>query len=115
MKQITLRLPEDVVDRLDEEADDRGVSRSEHIRDQLERAELMDRLEAELERERARADDLRRQLAEANRRDEDVSELVRARERERDLQERRARASLVERVRWFVTGMPADDERDTSE
>jgi predicted transcriptional regulator len=105
MRQITLRLPDDVVDRLDEEADERGVSRSEHIRDLLDDARRVDDLEAEVEQERARADDLRRQLAEANRRDEDVAELVRARERERELEERRAEANLATRLKWWLTGM----------
>jgi len=61
--QTTIRLEEELVDDLDEEAEDAGISRSEHIRQILqERREseiLQDRLDTTLERLESREERIR--------------------------------------------------------
>ena len=121
MAQITLRLGEDLLDELDAEADEHGVSRSEHIRDTLAsrhehepntdelqrvRAEYEDRI-AGLEAELERAKRERRQLLEQR---EEHSDLVAVVEREQSLAERRARAGWWTKLKWSALGMPDDGD-----
>lgn len=54
MRQITLRIPERTLDELEEEAEERGVSRSEHIRDILDDRHEADELRREIDRLEAR-------------------------------------------------------------
>lgn len=70
MQQITVRLPDEMIDALEEEAEEQGVSRSEHMRnvigsrrdaDQLH--EEIARLEERLESRETRIDELEEQLA----------------------------------------------------
>lgn len=116
MEAITIRLREETIESLDDEASEHDVSRSEYVREVLDRRDEYDRLRDELERERARADDLQRQLAQANARDDDVTELVErveeetsllARERERERE--RESAGMVTRLKWWVFGRDLDD------
>jgi len=91
MEQITLRLPEELLDDLDSEAEDRGISRSEHIRNVLESRRDVDRL-------RARIDELEEQLARRSQVEEKVDTLAR---RVED-RERAADAPFFVRwARWF--------------
>jgi chromosome segregation ATPase len=124
MQNVTVRLREDSIDRLDDEADERGVSRSEYIRDILDERHRVEELEAEVDRLQDRLDAREDRIAELEdqlRRRSDVEEKIEAlpdkiRETE-SYQERRQRAldraSVVQRLRWKVTGVPVDEvERD---
>lgn len=62
MEQVTVRVPLRQKAELEREAAERGVTRSEHIRDVLDRREEVDRLRERLERREARIDDLEEQL-----------------------------------------------------
>jgi DNA repair exonuclease SbcCD ATPase subunit len=130
MQQITLRVGVRTLAELEREARDLGRTRSEHIRDVLESRheheqntdELHGRV-AELESER---DDLRDRVEAREDRIEDLEGQLRERSRVEDkiedlpdkirstgtYQERRQRlldqASLAERLKWKVTGVPVD-------
>lgn len=132
MQQITLRLDEDTIESLDREAEERGESRSEYLRDIIasrregeylrkghawevhrirrEHEREVAEYERELDHLRAKVDDLQRQLAAANRRIDTTNELVRYVEDERTAEQRRREAGLLTRTKWWLTGMP--DDRD---
>lgn len=123
MTSISLRLNDEILESIDEEAKEKRVSRSEYIRDTLEarhesdvlRADL-DELQTEYETLKTKYDELQRQLAAVNSRQDDVTELVEFVEEQRDLtryQERRQRqldkANILTRWKWKVTGVPVED------
>jgi metal-responsive CopG/Arc/MetJ family transcriptional regulator len=72
VKQITLRLPVRLLAELEREAEDRGVSRSEHVRDTLAERADVEELRERLERREKRIDELEDQL----RRRSDVKEKI---------------------------------------
>jgi metal-responsive CopG/Arc/MetJ family transcriptional regulator len=93
MQQITVRLPVRTLAELDRAADDRGISRSEYIRDVLashgdmhresppperidELETRIDDLRGDLRHERARADELQAMLKAAHRRNDEVEAVV---------------------------------------
>lgn len=132
MRQITLRLSEDMLESLEGEADEHGVSRSEYIRDTLdsrheadglrdeyetriddlreEHAAEVDELRTELDRAEARIDDLQNQLAAANQRIDAANDLVEYVRDERTAEQRRREAGALKRFRWWLGGMPQGDE-----
>ncbi len=63
MRNVTVRLREELIDRLDE-ADERGVSRSEYIRDILDERHRVEELEAEVDRLQDRLDARERRITE---------------------------------------------------
>jgi len=80
MEQITVRIPADELEELEAEADEHGVSRSEHIRDTLESRHEHDADTAEHEAEVER---LRDEVAELERVDLPVRQPAEQRERDR--------------------------------
>ena len=116
MKNVTIRLSEDYVESLDEEAEDSGVSRAEYIRNLIEKGREAEETQRELEQTQAKVEDLRRQLQARNAREEDVGELVkyveeqRQAERYRDQRRRRLdEANILRRWKWKLTGIPTED------
>jgi Arc/MetJ-type ribon-helix-helix transcriptional regulator len=108
MDRITVTLPTDMVDRIDDLAGDSGAyeSRSEAVRTLIRQGERLE----EVERERDR---LREQLAARNARADDVGELVEYVEHERAIrrEERRRRSAPVwKRAKWWVLGEPGGRE-----
>lgn len=97
MAQISLRLPDDLLDELDSEADDRDVTRSEYIRDTLESRHGLRREIAERDREIERLNRERRQLLEQR---EENRELRRYVDDELEYRD----APLWIRARWFIFG-----------
>jgi len=63
MRNVTIRLRQDLIDSLDDEADDRDVSRSEYIRQILDDRHEVDELRDRLDAREARIDELEEQLA----------------------------------------------------
>ena len=99
MDQIAVRLPDDLLDAVDDAADEQGVSRSEYIRDTLERrvsGETDDRMR-ELEQEVERLNRERRQLLEQRSENQELRRYV-----EHDVEWHEA--SLPTRLRWYVFG-----------
>jgi len=80
--QTTIRLRDELVKRLDEEADERGVSRSEYVREILQDRHRADELQAELdtlaeriESREERVTELEEQLAQRSDIEEKIEEL----------------------------------------
>jgi Arc/MetJ-type ribon-helix-helix transcriptional regulator len=107
MEQTTIRLPSELLERIDEAVEDTEQSRSEYIREELRAAEDLRERVDELERELERAKRERRQVLEQR---EEHGELVRAVQEERTLEQRRAEAGMVTRAKWWAFGMPSDSE-----
>ena len=76
MQQITVRLPDDLLDELEAEAENAGVSRSEHVRDVLGTRENTDDLRERLEAKEARIQELEQQLARRSEVEEKVDVLA---------------------------------------
>jgi len=122
MRQITVRLDEETIAELEAEADERGVSRSERIREVIDsrgegddlrdeyEARIAD-LEAEVDRVEAERDDLRRQLAEANQRIDAANEIVAYAREERSAEQRRREAGVLTRAKWWLVGQGGDDDQ----
>jgi len=117
MEQITVRLPEEMLDALDEEADEHGVSRSEHIRatlasrnddaaDESEVERLRDEV-AELERDVERLQNEKQLILQER---EEKAELAAYVEEERSVEQQWRRAGLGTRLKWRVFGMDDPDE-----
>lgn len=114
MEQITVRLPSDLLDGLDEEAEENGVSRSEYIRDVLRTREHTAELRDRIQQKEARIDQLEEQLARRSQLEEKIEGLPdKLRQSQPSYQERRQRlldeASLATRLKWRVTGVPVDE------
>jgi chromosome segregation ATPase len=116
MENITVRIPADQLDEIDDEAGERDVTRSEYIRETLATRKAKNariaELEQELERARAERDDLRNQLREANRRDREMGELAEYVKEERALQRRereRREAPAWVRAKLWLFGDAGDE------
>lgn len=127
MPRLTITVTEEQSDLLDEKAGDDGEyeSKSEAVRDFIQRYEDMDERErerkreharelAELERrikeletENARLHRERRQLLEQR---EENTELVKAVKEERSLAKRKAQAGLWTKTKWALFGMSDDED-----
>ena len=131
MRNTTLRLEEETIGELDEEADEHGLSRSEYLRMLIrtrhehderddeygeriaERDERIEDLEQELDAKDARIDELRSELQAANRRIDDVNDVIddtrtiaRTQQREQMLEERQKAVTIFRRAWWAVAGNP---------
>jgi len=93
MKTITIRIPEDDLESIDEEAGEHDATRSEYVRTLIERGRGYE----DLQRERDRLD---RELAQLLDQREEHTELVRYVEEERSWREQ----SLGTRLRWWLLG-----------
>lgn len=121
MASLTIRADDDLLDSLEDEAEERGVSRAQHVREILRDrhgdADRVAALERKLDECKARADELetecervrreKRQLLDQR---EEHQELVAAVQREQSLAERRARAGLWTKLKWSIRGMPDDPD-----
>jgi metal-responsive CopG/Arc/MetJ family transcriptional regulator len=111
MEQITGRLPGELLAELEAEADEAGVSRSEYIRDVLRTREHTDALRDRIADKEARIDQLEAQLARRSQVQQQIEALPdKLRETQQSYQERRQRlldeASLAQRLKWKLTGVP---------
>ncbi len=117
MEPLTIRIQADTKKSLEDEAAEYDVSVSEYVRRLIEKGREYDDLAAHLDAREDHIAELEGQL----RRRSDVEEKIEAlpdkiREAE-SYQERRQRAldraSVVQRLRWTITGVPVDEvERD---
>jgi len=100
MPQASARVSDDANDGIKAYSDEHDVSRSDAIRELLQRGLEYDRVQNENER-------LRRQLQATNSRQEDVSELIEYVEDERTLRQRereRRDAPAWRRAKWWLLG-----------
>ena len=112
MEPITLRLQSNTLAEVDSEAEDRGESRAEYIRELIEhrhdyeaKASEYEEKADELQREVDRLHRERRQILEQR---EEHTELVSAVKSEQSLAERKAKAGLGTRLKWWAFGMEDD-------
>lgn len=125
MKSLSVRVPDDTHERIAERANERGTSLSAEARELIVRGLEADEVDEELaelrerlESREQRIDDLEEQLARRSQIEEKVDVLA---ERVEDSQltyaERRQRmideASLGQRLRWKVTGVPVDEDGES--
>jgi predicted DNA-binding protein len=112
-KQVAVRLPLRQKAELEAEAAERGVSRSEYVRGILDDRHRIDELEDRVQRKQDRIDELEGQLTERSRVEEKIENLPDRIRGEMSYRERRQRmldqASLTERIKWRVTGVPVDE------
>jgi len=113
MGRFSVSVDDDVQERVEKVAEEEhDGNRSAAVETLLRRGMEFQDVVDEREDLKARLEDLRRQLATVRSRENDVDELVEYVETERSIQERRARAGLMTRLRWFVSGMDdVDDDR----
>jgi metal-responsive CopG/Arc/MetJ family transcriptional regulator len=114
MEQITVRLPEEVLEELEAEADEHGVTRSEHIRATLA-SRNDDESEAEVERLRDEVAELERDVERLQNEKqlilqerEEKAELAAYVEEERSVEQQWRQAGLGTKLKWRVFGMPED-------
>jgi TolA-binding protein len=141
MNPTTLRLPENTLNTLADEAEERGLSRSEYIReiiyDRHEDDRLHDRLRADYQRQiadyEAKISDYEKRIVDLETENERIrnekrlileqreenTELVEYVEEQRELtkyQERRQRllddANILRRWKWKLTGVPVDQDNE---
>jgi predicted DNA-binding protein len=94
MKQTTIRLPEEMIEALEQEARDRGMKRSEYMRQVLGSRSECDEL-------RNRVDRLEREKRMILEHREENQELMRYVEDELSYR----RAGVFTRMRWWLQGM----------
>ena len=75
--------------------------------------EQIEELQQEIDSVTARKEDLQRQLGAANRRIDSTNELVAAVETDMNYREKKAKAGILQRARWWISGM--DDGDDTKD
>jgi metal-responsive CopG/Arc/MetJ family transcriptional regulator len=99
---ITIRLEDELIARLEEEAEEEGVSRSEYIRqilrEQGERRELeeeIDTLRQRLETREARVEELEKQLTRRSQIEDKVEEVA------LEVREERAESNAPFFVKWY--------------
>jgi len=116
MDQITLRLDESLKDALDEEADEKGVSRSEYIRYILESRGEVEHLRGRLDAREERIEELEGQLRKRSNIEEKIEDLPAKIQSDLSWSEKRTRAynnaSVSERLLWRITGVPEDRIED---
>lgn len=134
MENIGIRITEEMLEEIDNEAHNRGVSRSEYIRTILSNRRETNTIESEYEEKlnnhkeriedlknqledvKQKRDRLQRQLRETNKRIDDVDEVVSyvkeekeineiRREREKKLNEIKS-APIWKRAKWKILGIP---------
>lgn len=104
MEAITLRLEQNTIKSLEDEADEHDITRSEYLRRIIERRseyEEIDRLRGELERVKNERNTLIQER-------EDTTAIVEYVDQERELEERRRRrqaSPIWKRAKWWVFGV----------
>lgn len=113
MQQITLRLPEDVLEDVEAEAEEAGRTRSEYLREVIrtrnehtEEAEQLREQVDELQTEVERLQNEKRTILEQR---EEKQELAQYVERERTINEQWRQAGIITRTKWKLLGMPESE------
>lgn len=123
MEPLTIRIRAETKEALEDAAAEADVSVSEHVRTLLERGREYDRLQTEADRledrlaaKEDRIAELEEQLARRSQIEEKIEALPDKVRGAQTYQERRQRlldeASLAERLRWKVTGVPVDERTE---
>jgi Ribbon-helix-helix protein, copG family. len=111
-KQVSVRIAIRQKAELEREAEERGVSRSEYMREILDERSRVDELEERVERKQNRIDELEEQLTARSQIEEKIENLPDKIRGDRSYQDRRQKkldeGSVTQRLVWKVTGVPVD-------
>jgi DNA repair exonuclease SbcCD ATPase subunit len=112
MEPITIRIQADTKESLEREANEHDVSVSEYVRRLIEKGREYDDLADRLEAREDRISELESQLSRRSQIEDKIEDLP-DKIREADTyQERRQRlidrASVTQRLKWRITGVPVD-------
>lgn len=111
MDSITLRLPTEMIEELDSEANEHGVSRSEHIRTILETRNEHDELQTERDRLERRVQTLIQQRDEHRELVEYVEDERELRHRREQRREQRRQSNAFKRFAWWLFGDPETETK----
>lgn len=115
-KQVAVRLDLRRKAELEREASENSVSRSEYIREILADRHRADELAEEVERKQGRIETLEDQLRERSGLRDEIQQLPDKIRDERSYSEKRQRmldqATLTQRLRWKLTGVPVEEVDD---
>jgi chromosome segregation ATPase len=116
MEPLTIRIQADTKESLEAEAAEYDVSVSEYVRRLIEKGREYDELQDRLQARENRIEELEGQLSRRSQIEDKIENLPdKIRDRE-TYQERRQRlldnATLSERLKWKVTGVPVEDRDD---
>ena len=113
MEPLTIRVPADLRDSLDEEADVNDVSVSEYTRTLINQGREYDDLRERLDSREDRIEELEAQLRKRSNIEDKIEDLPdKIRETESYMERRQRKldqASLPQRLKWRVTGVPVDE------
>jgi len=116
MEPLTIRIHEDTKKSLQEEADEYDISVSEYVRRLISDGREYEELQAELESKQERIRQLESQLSRRSQIEEKIENLPDVIRQRESYQERRQRlidnATISQRLKWKVTGVPVDSETD---
>jgi predicted DNA-binding protein len=116
MQPLTIRIQEDTKQSLDRESDEYGVSVSEYVRELIEKGREYDELEEQLQSKEDRIQELESQLSKRSQIEEKIEDLPDVIRETESYQERRQRlldsATVTQRLKWKVTGVPVDEIED---
>jgi DNA repair exonuclease SbcCD ATPase subunit len=116
MKPLTIRIHEDTKQSLEEEAAEYDVSVSEYVRQLIEKGREYDDLADRLDSREERIAELESQLARRSQIEEKIENLPDKMRDAETYQERRQRlldrASVGQRLKWKLTGVPVDELTD---
>lgn len=116
MKRITPQIREEHVEYINEiQSNANGdISDAEAIRRIFDQAmqyeSQVEQLESELNHAEARIEELRSKLIATTEKVDASNELVQVVEEEQSLQKQRAQAGMLTRAKWWLTGMPSEEE-----
>jgi len=113
MEPLTIRVPEDLRETLDSEADEHDVSVSEYVRQLIEQGREYDDISNRLDAREDRIEELEDQLRERHDIKNEIQDLPDKIRDADSYNERRQKkldaASLPQRIKWRFTGVPVDE------
>jgi DNA repair exonuclease SbcCD ATPase subunit len=116
MEPLTIRIREDTRESLEEEAAEYDVSVSEYVRQLIEKGREYDDLADRLDSREERIAELEAQLSRRSQIEEKIENLPDKMRDAETYQERRQRlldrASVGQRLKWKITGVPVDELTD---
>ena len=119
MKPLTIRLQEETKQSLESEADEYDVSVSEYIRELIDKGREYEELEQQLQSKEERIQQLESQLSKRSQIEEKIEDLPDVIRESESYQERRQRlldtASVAQRLKWKVTGVPVEEIEETED
>jgi DNA repair exonuclease SbcCD ATPase subunit len=113
MEPLTIRIREETKESLKDEAGEYDVSVSEYVRDLIEKGREYDDLRARLEAREDRIEELEGQLSRRSQLEDKIEGLPDKIREADSYQERRQRlldrATVTQRLKWKVTGVPVEE------